>query len=263
MESSGVWNSNYGKGQRWCQKALFCPAIQFSRFAAFTLIELLVVIAIIGILAALLLPVLSKAKSQAAKTTDLNNVRQMVAAVHMHATENQDVIPWSNWAGGDEPGRAGWLYTTPVNASLDTPAFDVKTGLFWSTFHTPKIYFCPMDGPHVPLFSERSQQISSYVMNGAVNGYDRVTANHALLKKLANMPSEGVAFWETDETHPKFFNDGASFPSEGVSRRHNQGAINGLFDGSASYTKLGEWYAKADSTNSNNLWCYPDSSNGH
>jgi prepilin-type N-terminal cleavage/methylation domain-containing protein len=230
---------------------------------AFTVIELLVVIAIIGILAAMLLPVLSRAKNKAARTTDINNLKQMVTAVHLHASENQDVMPWSNWAAGDEPGRAGWLYMMPADVAVDTPRFDVKTGLFWPLLHTPKLYFCPMDGSQVPLFSQRSQQISSYVMNGAVNGYNRVSTNHLLLEKLGNMPPDAVVFWETDETDANFFNDGASNPAEGVSKRHNQGAINGFFHGSVAYTRFTDWYAKAGSTNKNSLWCYPGSDNGH
>jgi prepilin-type N-terminal cleavage/methylation domain-containing protein len=59
---------------------------------AFTLVELLVVIAIIGILAGLLLPVLSKAKSSAGKATDLNNLKQIMVAIHLYASDNGDVL---------------------------------------------------------------------------------------------------------------------------------------------------------------------------
>ncbi len=69
---------------------------------AFTLVELLVVIAIIAILAAMLLPTLSKAKQSSYRVADLNNLKQSGVAMNLVTADNNDVMPWPNWASGEQ-----------------------------------------------------------------------------------------------------------------------------------------------------------------
>jgi prepilin-type N-terminal cleavage/methylation domain-containing protein len=256
-----------------CAKEMEPPIVKWGmnrQAGAFTLIELLVVIAIISILAAMILTAVSKAKNSACKATDINNLRQIVIALQAFVSDDDDVLPPPNWDNGGfasaQGTNTGWLYAVNLNAS-GTNKFNVKTGLFWDALQNPKIYFCPMDKPDESRASayfggeviERPQQISSYAMNGAVIGYMSMIYPPV---KLEQMQPEDCAFWETDETDPHNFNDGANYPGEGVSPRHYQGGIQATFGGQVNYVRLQDWYNDVAATNKNRLWCYPLSADG-
>jgi prepilin-type N-terminal cleavage/methylation domain-containing protein len=226
----------------------------------FTLIELLVVIAILGMLMALLLPAVSRAKQRAWESVDLDHLRQLGLAMHMVAIDSQDQMPWPNWLRGDEQYHTqGWLYNLDSSAE-GSEQFKVRTGSFWPILTTPRVFFCPSDKTNSPLFQMRGQKISSYVMNGAVCGYDRIQFPAV---KLSDLRPDGVAFWECADSTPKdnqeLFNDGASSPDENSSARHGSVAIYGAFDGGARLMPLSLWAAKVKAPGKNELWCYPGS----
>ena len=127
--------------------------------AGFTLIELLVVIAIIAILAAMLLPALSHAKSQSQTVYCLNNNRELDLAWLMYAHDNSDhLVPNQNQFGPEDGQAAGswicgfmdWTATTKDNTNTDL-LLNPTNAVLAQYFGTQRnIYLCPADNYRSP-----------------------------------------------------------------------------------------------------------------
>jgi prepilin-type N-terminal cleavage/methylation domain-containing protein/prepilin-type processing-associated H-X9-DG protein len=155
----------------------------------FTLIELLVVIAIIGILAAMLLPVLSKAKIRAQGIQCISNLRQMSLGWQLYADESGGKFPVNASLGGNYPTvgedmvNPSWVAgILSTNARPSNTNTDLLVGSTYAAFGSigglvknPGVYHCPGDffvDPGNDLPRVRSISMNSWINPGKTNEHD-------------------------------------------------------------------------------------------
>jgi prepilin-type N-terminal cleavage/methylation domain-containing protein/prepilin-type processing-associated H-X9-DG protein len=120
---------------------------------AFTLIELLVVIAIIAILAGMLLPALSKAKTKAQGIACMSNLKQLQLVWHLYAGDFNDRVVSSGYTSPVEPTAwvDGWLDFNPGNPdNTNTVALqDPERSKFALYLKDVGVYKCPADRSNI------------------------------------------------------------------------------------------------------------------
>lgn len=147
---------------------------------AFTLVELLVVLAIIAVLAALLLPVLARAKESARATACLSNLHQVGIALQIYVQENNNKLP----AMRDAP-------TDPAVAATNT--FPTINKVLLMQLGNTNVLRCPSDFQQ--LFETTG---SSYSWNSLLNGED---ADHLVVFGLHFNPHEIPVVFDKADFH--------------------------------------------------------------
>ncbi len=231
-----------------------------SPFSGFASLELLVLVLVVGLISISLWPAVARTKLPSARTKCMDNLRQLMQATGMFALDNRDALPYPNW-GNSVPG---WLYKPTLSVPPKPSDSAYASGLLWQFTSKKDLYWCPLDFTS-RYYSMRDNQLSTYVMNGAVCGYGSLFSSSY---RLSQFKGEAYCLWEPDETLNNIgafaYNDASSYPdrNEGPGKNHPGGTPIGTFDGAAVFPAVRYFQALQTGPGLNLLWCSPGSANG-
>ena len=151
------------------------------RREGFTLIELLVVIAIIAILAAVLLPVLSKAKLKAQGIYCINNLKQLQLAIIMYTSDNQEKFPENPGAGTSlqswVAGVMSWDNVIQPNLENTNVSLLTQGDIGPYVSQCPGVFKCPADTIHGAKGPRVRRDRKSTRLNSSHGGISRMPSS--------------------------------------------------------------------------------------
>jgi prepilin-type N-terminal cleavage/methylation domain-containing protein len=193
------------------------------RVGGFSLTELLVVILIIAIMAAMLVPALSKAKQQATAAACLGNQKQLAGAFHMYSQDNSDrIVQMADYVTGEMIYPAGGFWGGPAFGpgwrDADEALDAVQTGLrstnaFYYYCNNVGVYHCPGD-PRIlqspTTNSTHGWAYDSYARTQNLGGepYDNFWGAGATFTKMSSIFVPSVTFSMVEDADWRGYNVG-------------------------------------------------------